>query len=715
MRRIVFFILLVALINCSDEKEPGPRPFARVNTLAVAEISSEGALLSGEIALAGHSIIDHGFVMSRFAQFPSTGSAKYSLGAVNSVGNFQIRAETDLEEGVKYYVKAFAKTADFTSFGLPVEFVSLGSKAPQLKTLSHAKGIWKDLVVLKGENFSSIKANNVVKFAGHLATIASCSPDSIACYVPESLNVSPATVQVSVHGNSSQLTGAFTLLPPEIDTVDPAQGDISKSITITGRNFNWNTTRVTVGDVPVQQTNNTSTSIVFKVPPGTVSGPTKIKVITAEGNGSAEADFIVIAPAIANVFPLTGTYGDIITVEVENWLQDQQAYLVFGPYEISPQTQTANSMTFRIPESTETYQYEIQIRLGSSIIQSGKVFTLDPPEIYAVEPELALSTQLTITGKGFSTFHIDVQVDNYSADIYQSQHETIWVGLPQSEVHLASVKVTSSGRTVEAPNKIRIPFARLSNNGPSSWHLYNMFAIGDLLYVTAGTSWDNYLYMFDRSNSNWVVLEHLPFMASDHDYSFTIGQTGYYYSSSTKSFWAYSAATGITQKNDPPFDLTRPATYSVNQNGYVVGGYDEAWNLTNEVWRYDPSLDVWSKQSSAGEALIERIGFVKDNICYAFHTDGRLAAYDPQNDKWTMTSHVFDITQRFVGFNKGSLYFRSHSSELTRYFLETGTYSHFEDQGLLDNVLSETYYQTDDNIYFLNNSGQFWEFDGSYL
>lgn len=672
-------------------------------------------MLWGEITQVNQPVIDHGFVLSQYAQFPSTSSAIFRLGATSAKGKFQAKVEVELAAGVKYYVKAFAKTAEFTSYGSPREFVSLGSKAPQLASITPARGIWKDVVVLKGTNFSKVKSNLIVKFDSKVASVISSSTDSIVCQVPHELNVSPATVQVSVFGNSTELKDAFTLLPPEIDSIDPVEGNIGTSVTVTGKNFSANTLKVTLGDMPVTVKDISPTSIVFEVPRG-IQGPTKVKIVTAQGNGSAEADFTALTPSVTNVAPLSGTYNDLITITVENWLHDQQVLLLFGSSSASPVAQTSNTLTFHVPESIESYQYDLQVQLGDMVIPTGKSFTLTPPEIYSVEPSLVLSRYITIKGKGFSLYNLDVQIDGHSADIYSSDHETINILVPQIESHLASVSVTSSGRSLYAPEKIKIPFGQLSVYAPNASSLFHYFSIGDQLYLTGEYQWNYYLYKFDRLNASWVVVEHLPFAAAWGDYSFTIGETVYYYSTAGSTFWAYNSVTGITQLKDVPFDAHQPSTYAVNDFGYVVGGYDAAVNPLNKVWQYNPAIDEWQERSGSGQSFMQLQGFVMNDICYAFLDGGQLAAYNPENDQWTITSHVFDFySYQFIGCQKGKLYFRQPWGELIEYSLQTSSYKHYGEQGFLEEVVSERRFSTSAYLYYLNNANQLWEFDSDFL
>lgn len=716
LRKIFYFFFAVCLISCSENQEPGPRPFARVNTLTVEEINADGALLTGEITLGTEAVTDHGFVLSQHAQFYSTSSVIYSIGPVSTPGKFQLRVDTELAEGVKYYVKAFAKTADFTSYGAAKEFVSLGSKGPQLSSIAPSQAVWGDPVVLRGTNFSSVKSNVMVKFDDIAATVVSASADSIVCRVPHELSVSPATIQVSVFGNSTEIRNAFSLLPPVIESVDPAQGSAGTLVTVKGRNFSVNTTQVTLGDIAVTLKQISPTSLAFEVPEAIKSGPIRITIVTADGNGSAEAEFTAVMPSVTNVTPLSGTYGDVITISVENWLFDRQTFLIFGPYELSPFEQTPSTFSFRVPESTDSYQYELQVRLGTMIIPTGKIFTLTPHEIFSVEPTVVLSRNLTVFGKGFSTWHIDVQVDGSSAYIYSNDHETIQVVVPETESHLATVSVLSSGRTVEAPGKIKIPFVRLPAGGLSTPAYGSTFSIGDELFVAGGDFSNHHLYRFDRTNLNWNYAGTLPFTPGGDDFSFAIGATAYYYSSNAKTFWAYNASSGLIQLNDVPFDVLWPSTYAINGSGYVIGGYDPDLNRVKKVWKYNPSNDTWLERSAAPTDLWERSGFAMNDVCYAFSADGHLSVYDPQSDQWTISSQVFDLTTKeFVGYNKGSIYFYRRWEGLTKYSFETSSYSNYDDQGFLQEVLSQTRFDTGTFLYFLDSAGLLWEFDGDFL
>lgn len=130
---IVFFFLL--LIGCADEQEILPREYPRLRTLAVTEISAEGATFNAEIfSNSEFEIVDHGFVWkdNRYYNIPPSldeaGTASEQLGPIDGFKNFYFRVEDRLLVNQEYYVRAFVVTKDFTVYGNVVSFKSMGSK-----------------------------------------------------------------------------------------------------------------------------------------------------------------------------------------------------------------------------------------------------------------------------------------------------------------------------------------------------------------------------------------------------------------------------------------------------------------------------------------------------------------------------------------------------------------------------------------------------------
>ncbi|MGE0133429.1 MAG: RHS repeat-associated core domain-containing protein [Blastocatellales bacterium] len=154
-----------------------------------------------------------------------------------------------------------------------------------------------------GERGSTDGAGNIAKFN---------KPSGVA------VTTSGAVIVADTGGNTLRKI----LLPPIVATLNPTQGSVGTSVTITGNRFDergpsYNTVRFTAsggGTVTATVTSATRTQIDATVPAGAVTG--SVSVQTAGGTGTSPGFFTVLggAPMIADFNPKTGPVGTIVTI-----------------------------------------------------------------------------------------------------------------------------------------------------------------------------------------------------------------------------------------------------------------------------------------------------------------------------------------------------------------------------------------------------------------
>lgn len=125
--RTYHFLIFFVTLSCQNGHEP--RPYPRVRTFEVTDISENGAIFKGEIFESSNDVIDHGFVWDRRPNASIRLGESISLGPPNQ-SEFSVQVSNGLQKDVKYYLKSYVKTQDFLVFGEEVSFVSKGSKTP---------------------------------------------------------------------------------------------------------------------------------------------------------------------------------------------------------------------------------------------------------------------------------------------------------------------------------------------------------------------------------------------------------------------------------------------------------------------------------------------------------------------------------------------------------------------------------------------------------
>ncbi len=120
---IAAYILI--LFGCEQEKISINRPFPRVNTMEVFDISRSGASFKAQILkLTDEEIIDYGFVWDTGRPTLETGDF-YSYGPkIGEVEFFEFRIGNGLVAGQTYHVLSFLKTNSYVVYGNEISFIS---------------------------------------------------------------------------------------------------------------------------------------------------------------------------------------------------------------------------------------------------------------------------------------------------------------------------------------------------------------------------------------------------------------------------------------------------------------------------------------------------------------------------------------------------------------------------------------------------------------
>jgi hypothetical protein len=713
LTRILICLFAALTINCSEEEKLHERPFPRLKTNDVEEISSAGAVLSGTITFTPGEISDHGFLVDITSNFSSSQGKKYSAGPFSGTGDFQLAIDTELREGTTYYVRAYAVYGDYTSNGDVKEFVSLGSKAPVVKSFSPQTGTWNDKVVIYGENFGTILANARVKFDENLATVLSTSRDSLVCRVPSSLAVSPSTVQVSVSGNASNVLGDFTLLSPEITGIAPAEGNIGTTVTIEGKNFNPNKTRLFIGDLQIVPTQVITTKITFTVSHQFPLGESLVKVFNAEGNGFATTGFNYTGSKVLSVEPLTGTYEDVVEITVENWLPQLTPTVYVGEHYAQVLSFENDVIRFAIPPDMVSYSGEVIVKAGIYDFPTGKYFTLLPPIVYSITPEMLLGPgSVQIVGERFSSYYTEVMVGGNSTGSSVWEDDLIEVSVSSSDSHLVDVEVTCSGQTTKANTQLRFPLIRLNYDYIEANYVHESVSSDShvFLWKYDGLSGIDFLE-FDRSDKSWDEKTAPPFSTMDNSgTAFLIGHDVYVYLAYDNTMWKYNALTNSwIERSNPPFALFYAESFSALGRGYLAGGVDQAtWESNKKTWEYDPATDQWTEKASVTGTLQMVKGFMVGNTYHCLTENGYVAKYDPALDDWTITSSNVGWTLGCLGEMGGEAYFVSYDYKLISYSLATGQLKGYEGQLPFGEIIYS------ENVAYIVN-GATYEFDPSFL
>jgi hypothetical protein len=132
MYRLIFLVSIFFCFGCSDrEPEITPRPYSRIKTLPVKNITASGALFEGEVVFVAGAILESGFVWSESQLLDPRFSQKIvNSESIGETRPFAILVERNLKSNVTYYMCAYLKSGDTYVLGNVEQFISLGSKNP---------------------------------------------------------------------------------------------------------------------------------------------------------------------------------------------------------------------------------------------------------------------------------------------------------------------------------------------------------------------------------------------------------------------------------------------------------------------------------------------------------------------------------------------------------------------------------------------------------
>ncbi len=127
-------VVAISLASCNDDQEK-PKTVPEVTTAVVTDISTNSAMVGGEIISDGNSAITvTGVVYSRISTIPTLDDEKIEL--TDTDGDFSTLLH-GLNSGTTYHVRAFATNSIGTGYGEVVDFTT-GNAAPLATNVSIA-------------------------------------------------------------------------------------------------------------------------------------------------------------------------------------------------------------------------------------------------------------------------------------------------------------------------------------------------------------------------------------------------------------------------------------------------------------------------------------------------------------------------------------------------------------------------------------------------
>ncbi len=159
-----------------------------------------------------------------------------------------------------------------------------------ITTFIPASGTHGTTVTITGINFSTMLAENVVKFNGVSATVSAATATELTVTVPA--DATTGKITVTIHGKTTTSASDFTVPAPTITNYTPAIAAVGISITINGTNFSSvkSNNIVKFNGVEATVTAASSNQLTVTVPAGATTGLLTVKVGTSTATSSGNFD-----------------------------------------------------------------------------------------------------------------------------------------------------------------------------------------------------------------------------------------------------------------------------------------------------------------------------------------------------------------------------------------------------------------------------------------
>jgi YD repeat-containing protein len=256
-------------------------------------------------------------------------------------------------------------------------------------------------VSIHGTGFSATPSQNTVSFNGTTAAISSASTNTLVVAVPAGATTGAISV-TSPNGSANSLTSFVVSASsaPTITGTSPGQGSSGTSVTISGTNFQTQTSQnlITFNATPAPVSSATGTAIGTSVPPTATSG--KVSVATPFGAATGSTDFIIppsplVSGDIETTYRMTPGNSQVVTISTAN----KVALVLFDAttgQRVSLHVSTGPTTAVRL------YNYD-GLQLGSTVVGGSSGFidvqTLTATASYTivVDPIGTATGSLTLT------------------------------------------------------------------------------------------------------------------------------------------------------------------------------------------------------------------------------------------------------------------------------------------------------------------------------
>ena len=354
-------------------------------------------------------------------------------------------------------------------------------------------------------------------------------------------------------------------------------------------------------------------------------------------------------PLVRNVYPLSGTFNDEITIDGDN-LASARVYFLEDLYVSTEATIISNTATriiARVPVSIDSIPRKIDVLVGWAHSIYPEPFVLSPPAITSVSaPLFAPGQEITIHGRNFNPAFSSNKVfwGSSPLTVISSSPTEIVAGIPQFMPRgVNPIRVNTGGYLRSGTDlfEIRSPWSKFIPPQDINWNSDPTFGSTGISFAVNGAG-----YMLDYNKGallsfnpaenkfsivatypDWSALTGVPCVVNRDTAWVIISDKGVFRFDANSLSWIFTCQAPSTSRFGVALSI----------NGSLYYGLPIDNGERNKFWRYNSSGKSWtSLKPFPGFSQYEAVGsFTLNNKGYVLFYDKIFCSYDPETDTWT--------------------------------------------------------------------------------
>lgn len=541
--RIGILLCLLWLFSCQKDYF-----VPLIITGQVTNVDQSGAVFHANITSIGDKpILEYGFVWDTISNPTIETAEKFIISQPAEIGTLSAKIKSGLIPDETYFVRAFIRNSDITTYGEETSFLSHGSAMPFITGIIPLEGSLGDTLIIFGKNFSN--RSSEVKFDQITATIVRSSQDTLFVIVPSTLKNKKSAVTLSNLNQVIAAKDSFSLISPKIYGFEANKGTYGDEVIIRCRLLSKHhaSLKVFFDSVEAQFSYIDDQTLKAIVPDQLDIAQSHISVSMNNQTAVSLEKFTLLPLELIDFSPKNALTGKPITITGKHFNPVAAKNKVYIDGKLARAISVdGNSLTVTVPTQDSVVYHSRNVNISVQTVGVTRV----------------LDEILTINDQWFRKANVP----------YELRHETL---------------LCSTCHPI-----ITYDYAK-------------SFVVGNTAYI--GLNASKNFWAYDTENDSWRKLADFPGVPRFNATGFVIGDkiylgTGGNDINNTQLFvdwWEYDTkADRWTQKADIPFvPNSNLVTFSTSSGSYLTRGFNwvmEKNDYELNLWRYNPDEDTWS-------------------------------------------------------------------------------------------------------------------------